>query len=378
MYDIRIWEEIRDRVEWKESQLSETIKKEIAFDRSLQEFKGSDPVPWQLRQIMQQRAESWIQRLYHFCCDAYKGVGKETSLEFDMAVWAYCIDPFIMREAKNLGYRASELLELLLCAVGSWPEIRSLLRVSQKDCCIAVRSQVWEVWHERLLHIPSKWHEAARAIAHHNDIERQARRMVALQPPQQPNFPPMAPMTPVTQVEMKTAARSEPDSTHESKRTTTAQRVEPTSPVAPAAEAQREIIGEERAAPPAPVSEGKWEEIEISFISDERVQIRRGKKMETLNYAEFGFDDGRTGNPNQAWLILRRLAELGGKIENRMDARLHWSKLEKRIQEIRVALREHFTISSDPIPFNDKDRRLQEKSGYRALFKICCAPSYRS
>ena len=53
MYDIRIWEEIRDRVEWKESQLSETIKKEIAFDRSLQEFKGSDPVPWQLRQIMQ-------------------------------------------------------------------------------------------------------------------------------------------------------------------------------------------------------------------------------------------------------------------------------------------------------------------------------------
>jgi hypothetical protein len=84
-----------------------------------------------------------------------------------------------------------------------------------------------------------------------------------------------------------------------------------------------EVVGEEEPTEPVPtVVEGKWEEIEISFISDERVQIRRGKKTKTLNYAEFGFDDARTGSPNQAWGILRRLAELSGTIENAMEARL--------------------------------------------------------
>jgi hypothetical protein len=36
MYDIRIWEEIRDRVERKKNLLPETIKRETASDRSLQ------------------------------------------------------------------------------------------------------------------------------------------------------------------------------------------------------------------------------------------------------------------------------------------------------------------------------------------------------
>jgi hypothetical protein len=33
------------------------------------------------------------------------------------------------------------------------------------------------------------------------------------------------------------------------------------------------------------------------------------------NYAEFGFADGRTGNPNRAWETLRALAEQGGAIQ---------------------------------------------------------------
>jgi hypothetical protein len=144
-YDIRIWEEIRDRVSWKTNKLPEDIKREIASDRSLQEFQGPDPTPWQLRQVMQQRAESWIQRLYDSCCDAYQALGKKASVEFDRAVWAYCIEPFIMTEMVNdHGYRASELLELLLLAVGSPPERRRLLRVNQKEACIAVRGRIWE------------------------------------------------------------------------------------------------------------------------------------------------------------------------------------------------------------------------------------------
>jgi hypothetical protein len=34
------------------------------------------------------------------------------------------------------------------------------------------------------------------------------------------------------------------------------------------------------------------------------------------NYAEFGFADGRTGNPNQAWEALRALAEQRGFIRD--------------------------------------------------------------
>src|SRR3954468_3998876 len=34
-----------------------------------------------------------------------------------------------------------------------------------------------------------------------------------------------------------------------------------------------------------------WDTIEISFLSDERVQILKGTTRETLNYSEFGFAD---------------------------------------------------------------------------------------
>jgi hypothetical protein len=140
-----------------------------------------------------------------------------------------------------------------------------------------------------------------------------------------------------------------------------------------------EVVGEEEPAAPArSVVEGKWEDIEISFLSDDRVQIRRGGKIaETLNYADFGFMDARTENPNQAWEVLRRLAELSGVIGNEAEGRVRWPKLEKRIQEIRAVLRTHFGITSDPIPFAEENRRLGQKSGYHALFKISCARSYR-
>jgi hypothetical protein len=111
-----------------------------------------------------------------------------------------------------------------------------------------------------------------------------------------------------------------------------------------------------------------WGTVEIVFLSDERVQIRNGSKTETCNYAEMGFADGRNGNPNQAWTTLRVLAEGRGLIRDAAHARGQWEKVEKRIQEIRQVLREHFHISADPIPF-------VEGAGYQAMFKIECGPS---
>jgi len=112
-----------------------------------------------------------------------------------------------------------------------------------------------------------------------------------------------------------------------------------------------------------------WEDIEISFLSDERVQIRNGANSETLNYAEFGFEDGRSGKPNRAWEALRVLAAGRGIIRDAAKTGGKWPGVEKRIQEIRKVLRKRFLISPDPIPF-------VEGIGYQALFKISCRPSF--
>jgi hypothetical protein len=112
-----------------------------------------------------------------------------------------------------------------------------------------------------------------------------------------------------------------------------------------------------------------WDAIEISFLSDERVQIFNGSNKETLNYSEMGFADGRTGAPKQAWAILRALAEARGTIPDAAKGGQPWPKVEKRVQEIRKTLRGYFNIASDPIPF-------VEGTGYRACFKIGCSPSF--
>jgi hypothetical protein len=111
----------------------------------------------------------------------------------------------------------------------------------------------------------------------------------------------------------------------------------------------------------------KWEDIQIIFLSDHRIQISTQSLNETLNYAEMGFIDDRNKTPNTAWKALRELAESGGRIRTGSN----WSKVEKRMQEIRKVFREQFGISDDPLPF-------VKGTGYRARFKISCAPSYQT
>jgi hypothetical protein len=115
---------------------------------------------------------------------------------------------------------------------------------------------------------------------------------------------------------------------------------------------------------------GDWTELEICFLSDERVQIHRGASTETLNYAEFGFADGRTKNANSAWLALRNLAIHEGTIP-RVLSRLERIRLEKQMQSIRKTLRKRFKLNTDPLPFT-------RGIGYRAMFKITCGPSFNS
>jgi hypothetical protein len=138
-----------------------------------------------------------------------------------------------------------------------------------------------------------------------------------------------------------------------------------------AEELARRVDSDRRSREPATTQPLDWGTIEIVFLSDERVQIRNGVTTETLNYGEFGFEDGRSGKPNQAWLLLRALAENGGVLRDGASAGIAWPKVERRIQEIRQILRNHFSAATDPVPF-------VEGTGYRTLFKICCGASYKT
>ena len=78
-----------------------------------------------------------------------------------------------------------------------------------------------------------------------------------------------------------------------------------------------------------------------------------GKQTESANYAELGFADGRSENPNKAWATLRALAESRRVLKDGRTIGEPWPKVEKRIQEIRGELRELFGISGDPLPYSE-------------------------
>lgn len=179
-YDISIWEEIRSIVSRKADRLVESINQEISKDISLAEFQGKHQVPFQLKQIMEQRANSWVQRLYDPCCDAYKSRGKTPSADFDRAVWFYRVEPFIMGETDSQIHNQimGGFLNLLLCAVGSPPERRPSLTVSQKQCCFDVRRKVYETWYDKLHHRPPRIDEAVAVLSRFKAMERRAARIV--------------------------------------------------------------------------------------------------------------------------------------------------------------------------------------------------------
>jgi hypothetical protein len=118
-----------------------------------------------------------------------------------------------------------------------------------------------------------------------------------------------------------------------------------------------------------PVGVSNWEDVEIEFLSDERVQIWTGSKSETRNYGEMGFADKRDGKPNQSWVILRTMAQLGGTLADSAAVRKKWPAVEKHIQRIRRALSDHFGLGGDPLPF-------VKGTGYSARFKIGRAASF--
>jgi hypothetical protein len=114
-----------------------------------------------------------------------------------------------------------------------------------------------------------------------------------------------------------------------------------------------------------------WAQINITFISDHRVQIVVGESRENANYGELGFADARNGNPKAAWETLRTLAERNGVLEYSGIAQDDLLKVEKRVQELRAIFRRKFGLVSDPIPH-------VKGVGYQAVFKIGVRQSFNT
>lgn len=118
-----------------------------------------------------------------------------------------------------------------------------------------------------------------------------------------------------------------------------------------------------------PARAQKWDDVEISFLSDERIQVWVAGRPETLNYAEFGCTDQRNGLANRAWEMLKVLARNEGVIpaSGRISDK-QWPATEKALERLRKLLRRHFGIAEDPLPF-------RRGVGYQLRCKIGNAPS---
>ena len=136
--------------------------------------------------------------------------------------------------------------------------------------------------------------------------------------------------------------------------------------LAEAVETQPETVVSEQDRVPV-----DWEDIEITFLSDERVSVKTGNENRTYNYAEMGFEDRRSGKPNRAWGLLRTLAQAGGVIPNSVRDGKEFIALEKGVERLRSGLRAHFQIASDPMP-------LDSMKGYCCRFKVECAPAFNT
>jgi len=125
---------------------------------------------------------------------------------------------------------------------------------------------------------------------------------------------------------------------------------------------------EEQRVSPLPTPRGvTWRDVFIRFVSDFAVQITVLDATLTRNFVELGFEDQRgkkKPKPDSSWVLLRKLAEMGGAIANETEAGMPWPKVEKAVQTLRQRLRHLFRIPDDPF------ESYRKAKCYRANFNV--------
>jgi hypothetical protein len=97
-FSVVLWEGMSDTARPKILALVKDIRKHVSEDKALRRFRVN-PAPsrpnWQLDQILEQRANGWVQEVYGICCELWSKQGKAESSDFYGAIWANEIEPFI-------------------------------------------------------------------------------------------------------------------------------------------------------------------------------------------------------------------------------------------------------------------------------------------
>lgn len=112
-----------------------------------------------------------------------------------------------------------------------------------------------------------------------------------------------------------------------------------------------------------------WRDVEITFLTSRRVQVRLGKNRETQGFRDLGFADDRGNGPDLAWKLMSEIAHAGGTLKRNNQNDKQWELLVIRVATIRQRLKHIYKIPADPLPY-------ERGVGYKASFKISCAPSF--
>jgi len=114
---------------------------------------------------------------------------------------------------------------------------------------------------------------------------------------------------------------------------------------------------------PVKTNEGiKWNDVKITFISDEEILVQYAKESFYRNFKNTGFEDGRSGKPIASWAVLREAATRKGEIPFTFVNR---KTVEKTVQTLNNKLSKLFPhLPKRPIKVN------KHKNGYHFAFKI--------
>ena len=114
-----------------------------------------------------------------------------------------------------------------------------------------------------------------------------------------------------------------------------------------------------------PTPEGAtWKDVNIRFLSEHMIQVSVLGRLKAFNYAEAGFENRKTQNPNYAWILLLQFAEQNGQMERPQGKRSDLTRTEKGVQAIRKHVQELFGIPDDPfLPY-------RQVKCYQTRFKI--------
>lgn len=111
-------------------------------------------------------------------------------------------------------------------------------------------------------------------------------------------------------------------------------------------------------------SDARWNELKISFIDNESVNITIRDKNTKVTYAEMGFKDKRACKPSSSWHFLKELAGNKGRLTDYPKAIKY--KVEKKVSVLRGKLAAYFNISDLPISYI----KTEDYAGYKTAFEI--------